>query len=258
VDLPGATSATLVLTNVQASQEGAYLVVVTDEVGSTPSQTAYLTVLARPAILVQPQSQTVLEGGTAAFSVTVTGTLPMTYRWRRNGVNVTVVTTNATTSTFVLTNVTLAHAGNYTAAISNPAGNAPLSATAVLTVLADFDRDRMADLWEVAYGFDTNSAADALLDRDGDTLINLHEFIAGTHPGDARSYLKVDRLVPGHPVGLWFEAVSNRAYQVEFRDALGSGAWTHLGEVPARPTNRTEVVTDPSPVPRRFYRLVIP
>ena len=107
VDLGGRTNATLNLTNVGPSQEGAYMVVVTDNVGSTPSRSAALTVLVRPSIVVQPQDQTVLEGGTATFNVVVTGSLPMTYRWRRNGITQLTLTTNAVTSTFTLANVQL-------------------------------------------------------------------------------------------------------------------------------------------------------
>src|SRR5687767_14848364 len=39
-----------------------------------------------PTITSQPQSQTVNEGATVTFSVTATGTQPLSYRWRKNGV----------------------------------------------------------------------------------------------------------------------------------------------------------------------------
>ena len=257
-NLPGATNPTLTLTNVQPSQEGAYMVMVTDSVGTAPSQTALLTVLVKPAIATQPQSQTVLEGGRATFSVSVTGSLPMTYRWRRAGVTVVTVTTNAYTSTFTLANVQMTNAATYTAAISNPGGNAPVSSNAVLTVLADFDRDGMADVWEVAHGFSTNNAADASMDADGDRMTNLQEFIAGTNPTHAQSYLRVEQPRPGPSVTLSFQAVSNRSYTVQFTDALQAGGWATLTNVAARVTNHVEQVTDLNPGPGRFYRLRIP
>ena len=209
-------------------------------------------------IVSQPQGRTVLEGGDAVFDVAVTGSLPMTYRWRRNGITLATFITNAHASTFILTNVQMGNAGNYTAAISNPAGNAPVSSNAVLAVLADFDRDGMADLWEAAHGFNTNSAADAWLDADGDRMSNLHEFIAGTDPADAQSYLRVERLDPGRPALLWFAAVSNRSYTVRFSDTLDHGVWDVLTNVPAGLTNRAPRITDPNPGPSRFYRLTIP
>ena len=38
-----------------------------------------------PVITSQPANATVTEGNTAQFSVTATGTAPLTYQWRRNG-----------------------------------------------------------------------------------------------------------------------------------------------------------------------------
>jgi hypothetical protein len=255
LELAGQTNTALILTNVQPSQEGAYVVVVTDDVGSAPSRSAWLTVLAKPVITMQPQDQKVLEGGTATFNVVVTGSLPMTYRWRRNGITLLTVTTNALASSFVLTNVQTANAGLYTAAISNPAGIAPVSSNAVLTVLADHDRDGMADVWETAHGFSTNNAADALMDADGDGMTNLAEFIAGTDPTDPRSYLQVERPQPGPPFTLSFQAISNRAYSVQFTEILPAAGWNDLTNLPGRATNHVERVIDPKPGAVRFYRL---
>ena len=38
-----------------------------------------------PVITTHPISQTVATGSTVTFSVTATGTQPLSYRWRRNG-----------------------------------------------------------------------------------------------------------------------------------------------------------------------------
>jgi hypothetical protein len=54
----------------------------------------------------------------------------------------------------------------------------------------DADGDSMADEWETAVGLDPITAADAAIDTDGDTLSNLEEFQAGSHPkGTTRRYL---------------------------------------------------------------------
>jgi len=47
---------------------------------------------------------------------------------------------------------------------------------------ADFDSDGMDDSYESFFGLSTNSAADALLDSDGDSLTNLQESVFWTDP----------------------------------------------------------------------------
>jgi hypothetical protein len=46
----------------------------------------------------------------------------------------------------------------------------------------DDDNDGMPDAFELANGFDKNNAADAVLDKDGDGVSNLQEFLDGTDP----------------------------------------------------------------------------
>lgn len=46
----------------------------------------------------------------------------------------------------------------------------------------DYDSDGMPDSWEETYGFDSNSAANAAWDPDGDGLNNLLEYQKGTNP----------------------------------------------------------------------------
>jgi hypothetical protein len=83
-----------------------------------------------PAIAAQPQSQSVVRGETAIFSVGVSGTPPFRYVWRFNGDNIP----GATNATLTLTNAQVAHAGTYTVVVFNGAGSA-VSANATLTVL---------------------------------------------------------------------------------------------------------------------------
>jgi len=85
----------------------------------------------RPTIVTQPQSQTVVAGSTVSFNVVATGTPPLIYRWRREGINVGV-TTNGT---FTIFNVQPAQAGNYSVIVTNIAGSA-ISSNALLTVIS--------------------------------------------------------------------------------------------------------------------------
>lgn len=60
---------------------------------------------------------------------------------------------------------------------TNVVGNFP-SASAP----KDTDRDGMPDAWETQNGFNPNSAADAMLDKDGDGWVNLEEYINSLVP----------------------------------------------------------------------------
>ncbi len=55
----------------------------------------------------------------------------------------------------------------------------------------DTDGDGMPDQWEIAHQFNRQDATDASQDSDGGRLSNLQEYLAGTHPRDAASALRV-------------------------------------------------------------------
>jgi len=85
-----------------------------------------------PAITAQPQSATVAAGQTATFTVTASGTSPLTYQWQKNGAAIT----GATTASYTTPVTTMADSGaSFTVMVSNSAGNAA-SAAATLTVNA--------------------------------------------------------------------------------------------------------------------------
>ena len=85
----GTNSSSFTIAAATVGQTGAQIyVTVTDAVGSATSATVTLTVNAAattPAITQQPASVTVTAGQAAAFSVTATGTAPLTYQWFMNG-----------------------------------------------------------------------------------------------------------------------------------------------------------------------------
>jgi hypothetical protein len=84
-----------------------------------------------PSITIQPSNQTVAVGGTATFSVTATGSLPLSYQWNFNGTNILGETNTALT----LTNVQFSQAGDYAVLVTNDYGSV-LSSNAVLTVIS--------------------------------------------------------------------------------------------------------------------------
>jgi hypothetical protein len=259
VNLPGATSDTLVVSNVGLAHEGSYDVVLADSVGPVTSAPASLTVLVRPVLVVQPLSQAVVPGATAVFSVSARGNpMPLSFRWRQQGATKTNMILNEPVSFFVVPNASLSSTGLYTVLVTNRAGQTPLSSAAELTLLLDTDADGIPDEWENSHGLNATNNTDALLDADGDLMSNRDEYLAGTAPTNALSYLKIDALPAGAGAAVTFAAVSNRTYTVKFTDVMPATGWTTLADFPARPTNRIEVVADPGFTTNRFYRLVTP
>ena len=82
-----------------------------------------------PTIATHPVSQTVVEGAAVEFSVTASGTAPLSYQWRLNGANIA----GATSSTYRIGSVVAGSAGSYDAVVSNPVGSVT-SLSAALTV----------------------------------------------------------------------------------------------------------------------------
>jgi alpha-tubulin suppressor-like RCC1 family protein len=129
-NLPGATSASLWLTNVQASHAGGYRAIASNRSGSVISEVASLSLTsappALPTILIPPQELTVAPGLTAVFRVTATGDEPLAYQWQREGTNLP----GAAQSILTLVNVQPIDVGFYQVAITNVRGgltSAPVS-----------------------------------------------------------------------------------------------------------------------------------
>ncbi|MBI3853018.1 MAG: immunoglobulin domain-containing protein [Verrucomicrobia bacterium] len=119
--------------------DGVFVIHLTASDNNMPSRTVTadlsLTILppvtsgTAPSITSQPTSQTVTAGGNATFSVTATGTAPLSYQWRWNGTSLG----GANGATLNLTSVTTNQAGTYTVLISNSVGSVT-SSSAILTV----------------------------------------------------------------------------------------------------------------------------
>jgi Concanavalin A-like lectin/glucanases superfamily/Immunoglobulin domain/Lectin C-type domain/Chitobiase/beta-hexosaminidase C-terminal domain len=77
------------------------------------------TAATAPLIAAQPQSRTAIAGDTVPFSVTATGTPPLSYQWRFNGNDIA----SATNSSLTLTNVQPSSAGSYSVRVSNTLGS---------------------------------------------------------------------------------------------------------------------------------------
>ncbi len=130
----GATSSSYTTPAETTSASGAqFTVVITNTAGNATSSAAVLTVNpapVAPSITTQPSSVTITAGQTATFSVTATGTAPLSYQWRQNGTAISGATSSSYTTP---AETTSASGAQFTVLVTNTAGNATSSA-AVLTV----------------------------------------------------------------------------------------------------------------------------
>jgi hypothetical protein len=134
-NIPGATGATLMLSNLSVTDRGNYTVVVTNPQGSVTSAAARLRLL--PAITQGPQSQNVNAGQTVVLSLTLAGPGPFTYQWQYKaaGAAAFVDVAGATGATLSRPNITAGQAGRYRVVVSN--SDVPeTSGEAVVTVAA--------------------------------------------------------------------------------------------------------------------------
>jgi hypothetical protein len=132
----GTNSSTFSISQTTTAQTGAKIYVkVSNSAGSATSNTVVLTVNqappTAPAITQQPASITVTVGQAATFSLTATGTAPLTYQWFMNG---TPVGTNSNTYSISQTTIGQNGAQIYVT-VTNTAGSAT-SKTVTLTVNA--------------------------------------------------------------------------------------------------------------------------
>jgi hypothetical protein len=133
VAIGGATAASFSIAAAATADAGAYDVVVSNAVGSVTSAAATLSVTGgvatAPVITTQPLAQTVTAGSAVSFSVTASGTAPLSFQWRKDGTAIT----GATAASLSLAAVTAGDAGSYSVVVTNSAGSAT-SAAALLTV----------------------------------------------------------------------------------------------------------------------------
>lgn len=132
VYIAGATSSSYMIPNSVLAPEGTYKVAVWNQCGTVISENIIVNPGevpppdpgpeegTAPVITVHPSSNVnVTAGQNITLSVTATSTTPMTYQWRRNGVNIS----GATSSSYTITNVQSGNTGAYTVVVTNSYGS---------------------------------------------------------------------------------------------------------------------------------------
>src|SRR5947207_1939201 len=128
----GATAASYTTPATTAADNGdQFMVVVSNAAGSMTSNAAVLTVtsaLVAPTITTQRARQTRSAGQRATFTVTATGTAPLSYQWQKNGTAIGA----ATAASYTTPATTAADNGNqFTVVVSNAAGSVTSNAAAL-------------------------------------------------------------------------------------------------------------------------------
>lgn len=135
-NIAGSSTATLTVSNIGSGDLGTYAVYVTNGIGSfVLSSSATLSFLTDPTITNQPQNFSTNYGGTATFQVGAGGTAPFSYRWHKNGVDLSDGgnVTGSHSNILTLAGVAFPDAGSYSVTVSNSLGSL-LSSTATLAV----------------------------------------------------------------------------------------------------------------------------
>ena len=118
-----------------ADNDAVFTVLVSNSAGTSTSNAARLAVTnfaVAPAISQQPENQSVVTGTSASFSVSATGTSPLSYQWKKNGADIP----GATASTYTTPAASTEDSGAvYSVVVSNSVDKAT-SNDARLTVAA--------------------------------------------------------------------------------------------------------------------------
>jgi hypothetical protein len=276
VPVANATNRSYVIHNAGESDDATtYIAALTDASGTFFSQEARLTVLIPPQLIdpVPRLEIAAVAGESVTLGVRFRGTRPIWLQWRKfmpNGQNQGVIRSgfinvfqdfltipSLSTNPFALNS-----AGFYAVQFTNIAGGdlgtgGTIRTNALVTVLADSNANGIPNDWEFQY-FGSPTGAERDADNDGDTMSNWAEYVAGTHPQDPASFLKVDAIEVSATVSVRVGAISNRTYSVQYSDSLGANPWRKLADLTARSTNRVETVLDPASTASRYYRLVTP
>ena len=119
--ISGATNNTYTISSVSISDAATYYCKVSNACTSTPvvSSGIVITVKTSPSVTSQTASVSVCSGSAAPFSITTTGTSPITYQWYSPSGSIS----SATNNTYTISSASTSNAGNYYCVSTNSCGS---------------------------------------------------------------------------------------------------------------------------------------
>ena len=163
VNISGATSATYIINSTTLSDNGTtYSCVVTNDYDIAISNNATLTVNAgvAPVITLQPEDSAVLTGQSATFTISATGSEPIQYQWKKDGVAIS----GANNSTYVTPQTSLSDDGSvFICEVTNSFGSASSDPATIYVTSAT---SRVTSNLQVLYEFE-DGEGDVIHDVSG-------------------------------------------------------------------------------------------
>ena len=96
-------------------------------------------------------------------------------------------------------------------------------------------------------------------DTDGDGFTHIEEFEAGTNPNDSTDLPSiVAHEIDGADIRITIATVTDKIYQLQFRDSLTEGSWTNVGPAVVGDDQKQVLIDQNGALaPVRFYRVRI-
>lgn len=211
-DIPGAIGSSYAIVNAKATDAAGYSVRVTDADGDTATSNIAIVSVNQLVIITQhPQSQAKLYGENATFSVAATGDNPLTYQWRRDGVNIP----GANSDTLTISNLAAGDIGAYTAYVQDANGDSAISNAAALSL------NRLVLITEhpATQAVQTGNAVTFNVEATGDNPLSYQWYKNGTAITGAVAKQYVISAVTAGSAG---------SYTVRVTDANGDNATSNI------------------------------
>ncbi len=190
--------------------------------------------LIAPTFVKEPTPVQLYPGGTARFSAEVTGSAPLSYQWKTNGVAIT----GATNTDLIISSVTAGM--NVTLTVTNRAGSLT-SANAALTVLAApagyasaVLQDNPMAFWRLSEPFSSTIVFDSWGSHNGTPIGNVTFGAAGAISGDANTCATFDGLSPTRVEAPYATELNSSVFTVECWARVTGGAGTYRAAVSSR------------------------